>query len=209
MRTLLAVVAAVALITPALPAQAPVTAEFADARGLSQWDIDGGGEWRMSGNVLQLITAGVPTGPIRRPAAIAILRSPPVGNFTLDVELRSTAPVDLDVRDVLLIFGYQSPSRFYYVHLSKRTDAVHNGVFLVNDADRRRLDAPTSIARLVDQAWHRVRLTRDADGGQIRVFFDSETTPALSATDATLRTGRVGIGSFDETAEFRALTLRP
>jgi hypothetical protein len=186
-----------------------MTAEFADARGLSQWDIDGNGEWRMSGGVLQLVTAGVPGGPIRRPAAMAILKSAPVGSFTLDVELRSTAPADLDVRDVLLIFGYQSPTRFYYVHLSKRTDAVHNGIFLVDDADRKRLDEPTSVARLVDQSWHRVRVARDAGGGAIRVFFDGETVPALSATDSTLQTGRVGVGSFDETAEFRALTLGP
>jgi hypothetical protein len=209
MRTLLAVGTAVALIGPALPAQTTVRAEFVDTQGLSQWDIDGTGEWRMSGNVLRLFTAGVPSGPIRKPAAMAILKSAPVGNLTLDVELRSTAPVDLDVRDVLLIFAYQSPTRFYYVHLSKRTDAVHNGIFLVNDADRKRLDPPTSVGRLVDQEWHRVRLTRDTAGGQIRVFFDGETTPALSVTDRTLQTGRVGVGSFDETAEFRALTLGP
>ena len=140
---------------------------------------------------------------------MAIFKSPPVGNFTLDVELRSTAPVDLDVRDVLLIFGYQSPTRFYYVHLSKRTDGVHNGVFLVHDADRKRLDEPTSVARLVDQSWHRVRIARETSNGRIRVFFDGDTTPALSATDATLTSGRVGVGSFDETAEFRALTLKP
>jgi hypothetical protein len=209
MRTLLAVSAAVVLIGQALPAQAPVTAEFADARGLSEWDIEGSGEWRMTGNVLQLVTAGEPAGPIRKPAAMAILKSAPVGDFTLDVELRSTAPVNLDVRDVLLIFGYQSPTRFYYVHLSRRTDAVHNGIFLVHDADRKRLDPLTSVARLVDQTWHLVRLTRDTTGGSIRVFFDGETTPALSATDTTLQTGRVGVGSFDETAEFRRLELRP
>ncbi len=125
----------------------------------------------MSGNVLQLHTAGVPAGPIRKPAAMAIFKSAPVGDFTLEVDVRSTAPVDLDVRDVLLIFGYQSPTRFYYVHLSRKTDAVHNGIFLVNDADRKRLDPPTGVGRLVDQEWHRVRLVRAAANGQIQVFF--------------------------------------
>ena len=117
--------------------------------------------------------------------------------------------IELVRPDVLLIFGYQSPTRFYYVHLSKRTDGVHNGVFLVHDADRKRLDEPTSVARLVDQSWHRVRIARETSNGRIRVFFDGDTTPALSATDATLTSGRVGVGSFDETAEFRALTLKP
>jgi hypothetical protein len=29
------------------------------------------------------------------------------------------------------------------------------------------------------------------------------TTPALEASDTTLKTGRVGLGSFDETGQFR------
>lgn len=190
-----------------MSAQSMFRAEFVDARALSQWDVEGNGQWRMASNVLQLHTAGVPAGPIRKPAAMAIFKSEPVGDFTLDVDLRSTAPTDLEVRDVLLIFGYQSPTRFYYVHLSKKTDAVHNGIFLVNDADRKRLDPPTSVGRLVDQGWHRVRLVRNADVGQIQVFFGSDPMPALSAVDATLRSGRVGVGSFDETAEFRGLEL--
>jgi hypothetical protein len=209
MRLIMTMVAGVALAGAAFPAQTVLRPEFVDARGLSQWDIDGSGRWRMSGNILQLHTAGVPAGPIRKPAAMAIFKSEPVGDFTLEVDLRSTAPVDLEVRDVLLIFGYQSPTRFYYVHLSKRTDAVHNGIFLVNDADRKRLDSPTSVGRLVDQEWHHVRLVRQVASGQIQVFFGADPTPVLSVVDATLSTGRVGLGSFDETAEFRGLALSP
>ena len=184
----------VALAGSALSTQAVLRPEFMEARGVSQWDIDGSGQWRMSGNVLQLHSAGVPAGPIRKPAAMAIFKSEPVGDFTLDVDLRSTAPVDLDVRDVLLIFGYQSPTRFYYVHLSKKTDAVHNGIFLVNDADRKRLDPPTSVGRLVDQEWHRVRLVRAAATGQIRVFFGSDPNPILSAVRCHAAHGSRGRG---------------
>jgi hypothetical protein len=39
------------------------------------------------------------------------------------------------------------------------------------------------------------------------VFFDADTTPVLAATDRTLLTGRVGVGSFDETGEFRSLEV--
>jgi hypothetical protein len=209
MRVFVTIATVVALVGSAASTQVGLKPEFVDSRGLSEWEIDGSGLWRMSGNVLQLHTAGVPVGPIRKPAAMAIFKSEPVGDFTLDVDVRSTAPVDLEVRDVLLIFGYQSPTRFYYVHLSKKTDAVHNGIFLVKDADRKRLDAPTSVGRLVDQAWHRVRLVRSAASGQIQVFFEGDPTPILSAVDLALPTGRVGVGSFDETAEFRALELAP
>jgi hypothetical protein len=147
--------------------------------------------------------AGTPGGKIRRPAALAILKSVPLTDLTFRLELRSTAPVDLAVRDVQLIVGYQSPTEFYYVHLSAKTDAVHNGIFIVNNADRRRIDAPTSKAQLTDQAWHRARLERNAATGSIAVFLDDQATPILSATDKTLAWGRVGLGSFDETGEFR------
>jgi hypothetical protein len=194
----------------ALPtaAQTAVRADLSSARGLAEWDIDGAGRWRMADGVLALVEAGEPGKPIRKPGAMAIFRGQPVGDVTLDVELRSTAPADLAVRDVLVIFGYQSPTRFYYVHLSAKTDAVHNGIFLVYDADRRRLDAPTSISRLTDQAWHRVRLERQVSTGAVRVFFDDDPVPILSTTDATITSGRVGVGSFDETAEFRQFAVR-
>lgn len=176
---------------------------------LANWDLDGTGGWNVRGDVLVLEKPGVPGGPIRRPAALAISRGKPLDDLELQVEVRSTAPTDLAVRDVLLIFGYQSPSRFYYVHLSARTDAVHNGIFLVDHADRRRIDDGKAPARLTDQAWHRVRLVRQTATGSIQVFFGDETTPTLSAVDRTLLSGRVGVGSFDETGEFRGFHVRP
>ena len=157
----------------------------------------------MRDGFLALEKAGVPEGPIRRPAAMAIARSDPFTDFTFDVDVRSTAPVDLAVRDVLLIFGYQSPTRFYYVHLAAKTDAVHNGIFVVNQVDRKRLDEPTSTARLTDQAWHHLKLERSTTSGSIRVFFDNAATPMLSVSDKTITSGRIGVGSFDETGEFR------
>jgi hypothetical protein len=178
------------------------------AQSLAEWDLDGSGVWDVRGDVLVLEKAGVPAGSIRRPAALAILRGKPFEDVELSVDVRSTAPADLAVRDVLLIVGYQSPSRFYYVHLSAKTDNVHNGIFLVDNADRRRIDDGKARARLTDQEWHRVRLVRRTTTGSIQVFFGDETVPTLSATDRTLTSGRVGVGSFDETAEFRGWSVR-
>ena len=174
-----------------------------EKRGLADWDLDGNGTWRVSGQTLVLEKEGVPGGKIRRPAALAILKSDQLTDLTMKLELRSTAPADLAVRDVQLIVGYQSPSQFYYVHLSAKTDAVHNGIFIVNNADRKRIDQPNPMAYLTDQAWHRLRLERNVRTGSITVFFDDNPTPILSAVDKTLTWGRVGVGSFDETGEFR------
>ena len=191
----------------ALQRRMTIKPEISERRGLADFDLDGNGGWTVRGQTLVLEKAGVPGGPIRRPAALAIVKSEPLADYTYSVEVRSTAPVNLDVRDVQLVIDYQSPSQFYYIHLSAKTDAVHNGIFLVNNADRRRIDAPTSRARLVDQEWHRVRLERASATGAIAVFIDDDQTPALSATDKTLTAGRVGVGSFDETGEFRNIQV--
>src|SRR5688500_14456766 len=174
-----------------------------EKRGLADWDLDGNGRWRVSGQTLVLEKEGVPGGTLRRPAALAMLNGDPLTDLTMKLELRSTAPADLAVRDVQLIVGYQSPSQFYYVHLSAKTDAVHNGIFIVDNADRKRIDQPNPMAYLTDQAWHRLRLERNVRTGSITVFFDDNPTPILSAVDKTLTWGRVGVGSFDETGEFR------
>jgi hypothetical protein len=54
-----------------------------------------------------------------------------------------------------------------------------------------------------ENEWHRVRVERE--GPEIRVFFDD--LQVLSASDATLLEGRVGLGSFDDTGRFRRLRL--
>lgn len=193
----------------ALDAQGPhVIKPTLDGAGrLAEWMLDGSGTWEIAGGRLLLVKEGVPAGPIRRPAALAILKSEPLSRVTVEAEIRSTAPVDLAVRDLNLIVGYESPRRFYYVHLSGVTDAVHNGIFIVADADRKRIDAGKSPPVLKDQEWHRVRLERDPANGRIEVYFDGSSTPALQATDTTIRAGRVGFGSFDETGEFRSIVV--
>jgi hypothetical protein len=94
------------------------------------------------------------------------------------------------------------------VHLSAVTDAVHNGIFLVADADRRRIDSGDAKPLLTDQQWHKVRLVRDGTTGKIDVYIDGSASPVLTAIDHTIAAGRVGLGSFDDTAEFREITVK-
>ena len=175
---------------------------------ISAWDLDGNGTWQISDGVLQLTKAGVPGGSIRRPAALAILKSESFKRVSLELDLRSLAPLDVPRRDVDLVLGYESPVSFYYVHLSAVTDDVHNGIFIVSNSDRRRIDSGKGIPHMKDQAWHRVRATRDGVTGLIEVFFDNSSTPILSAVDGTITAGRVGVGSFDDVAEFRNIKVQ-
>lgn len=174
---------------------------------LAEWSLDGSGSWTIADGRLVLEKAGKPGGPIRRPAALAIFKTNALERVTLNVEVRSTAPQDVLRRDVNLVFGYESPSRFYYVHLSGVTDAVHHGIFLVADADRRRIDDGKGEPQLKDQNWHHVRLERDGATGRIEIYVDGSKVPVLAASDTTIRAGRVGLGSFDDTGEFRKIEI--
>jgi hypothetical protein len=194
-------------------AQAParpvsVRPDLSSPQRLDDWTLDGSGAWAIRDGQLLLEKAGVPAGPIRRPGALAILKSPPLADATLDVELQSHAAESVVHRDLLLVAGWQSPSRLYYVHLSAVRDNVHNGIFIVDGADRKRIDERSDRPALRDRAWHTVRLVRTPATGRIEVFVDGETEPIMTATDRTIPSGRLGVGSFDDTGAFRGIRVQ-
>jgi len=191
------------------PATAPISvrADLSSAGRLDAWTLDGSGGWTIRDGLLLLEKAGVPAGPIRRPGALAILKTPALGDSSIEVELRSDAPEDVIHRDLLLVAGWQSPTRHYYAHLSAVRDNVHNGIFIVDGADRKRIDDESQRPALKDKGWHKVRLVRTAATGRLEVFVDGETTPIMTATDRTIPSGRMGVGSFDDPAAFRSIRV--
>lgn len=182
-----------AVVVPLLRTTADLSAwEFADPKG-----------WTVEDGALVLHTGGQPSGPIRKPAQYAILESGPFEDVVVEAEVRADAPVERVGRDLLVVVGFQSPTRFYYVHLSNETRGPHNGIFLVNDADRVRIDDMTGVPMLTDQKWRQVRVVRSVGTGRIDVYYSGSAEPVLSAVDHTLTWGRVGFGSFDDPAAFR------
>ena len=208
-RLLLAICFVLTLASARIHAQRSLSfrPQFVGPDSLAEWSLDGSGSWTITDGKLVLEKAGKPAGPIRRPAALAIFKTDPLKRVTLKAEVRSTAPQDVLRRDLNLVFGYESPSRFYYVHLSGVTDDVHHGIFLVADSDRRRIDDGKGEPQLKDQNWHRVRLERDGATGRIEIYVDGSKAPVLVASDTTIRAGRVGLGSFDDTGEFRKIEI--
>ena len=178
-----------------------------------EWVFENPSLWTFEEGVLELVTPGPPLDGIRRPFAVAHLAgTEDVADFHLTAEVKSTISPEVVGRDVIVVFGYRSPSEFYYAHLSNDNKAaVHNGIFIVNQADRRRIDDqgpgnPPST-RLTDTRWHQVRVDRNATTGQIEVFMDEFHTPMMTATDNTFGTGAVGFGSFDDTGAIRNIHL--
>ncbi len=178
------------------------------SKNISKWIIDGSGKWKITGGELVLYKAGVPSGAIRRPAALAILKTKPLKEVTLEVDIKSNVDTSIIHRDLEVIIGYQSPEQFYYIHLAGTTDKVHNGIFIVDKADRRRIDPGKGIPQLKDKEWHHVRVVRKPDSGLIAVYDDGSKKPVLEAYDKTFERGMVGVGSFDDTGLFKNIYIK-
>jgi hypothetical protein len=139
--------------------------------------------------------------PFRSPFNIALLKDVVVSDLVLEARVRSTHP-DYGHRDVCLVFGYQDPSHFYYVHLGKQADEHANQIFIVNEAPRTKISLTSTAGTNWDDAWHTVRVVRNTTDGTIEVYFDDMQTPVMTARDETFKWGRIGIGTFDDTSDW-------
>jgi hypothetical protein len=143
----------------------------------------------------------------RSPVHIALLRQYPLTDFVMDVELMSTTD-PYDHQDLCLFFGFESPEKYYYVHLAKKADMNAHNVFIVNEADRKNIATETTKGvEWKKGTWHTARLVRQASTGKIEVYFDDMTKPIMKAEDKTFQSGMVGFGSFDDTGRFRRVAL--
>lgn len=172
--------------------------------------------WDFRGNQLVLTRPGAnPNDGVRRPFEYAIVtKGPELADVSIRAEVRLDESVAVSNRDVVIVWSYQGPKRFYYAHLSQdNTIYPHNGIFVVDNADRRRIDdqwtgsigAPPAVT---DAEWHDVRVDHDAATGEIEVYVDGSDEPLMTATDTTFSGGRVGFGSFDNfgrARHFRAI----
>jgi acetyl esterase/lipase len=180
--------------------------------GSERWELTDGKQWKVGGvegrRHLSLVEKKGSYKPkVRSPYSIALLKDTTVGDFVLDVTLRSTIP-EYNHRDLCLFFGHQGPSKFYYVHLGKKGDDHANSIFVVNDAARTTIARERTMGIDWDDAWHRVRVRRSVDDGLIEIFFDDMSHPVMCTNDKTFLHGRIGVGSFDDTGDFDEIRLR-
>jgi glucose/arabinose dehydrogenase len=185
-----------------------------DVMGPENWEPVTPEKWEFPGDEVILAEPGVERPGPRRPFEYAVLATgPKFGSVQIEGEVRIDTPVENRNRDVIIVFGYRSDTEFYYVHLSTdNTIYPHNGIFVVNNADRLRIDdqwdgsmgTPPAIP---DGEWHQVRVVHCADSGEIAVYIDGEEAPLMTAIDTTFDSGRVGFGSFDNIGRLRNLTV--
>ncbi len=174
--------------------------------GAADWEFVDSGCWKIAqrGNnrVLSLHKKKGDFEPkVRSLYHMALLKQKEVGDFQADVRMLSTEP-DYGHRDACFVFGYQSPTRYYYIHLGKKTDSSAHQIHIVDDKDRSAITLTNNSGTPWDDNWHNVRVRRDTNSGEIAVYFDNMDSPTMTAKDTTFTWGRVGLGSFDDTVDF-------
>lgn len=183
---------------------------FAD--GADRWNPTDSTVWKLveadGGQVYQLHTRkGSFKPPHRSPLTFALLKEPAVGDFELTVKVRSTVK-EYGHRDVCLFFDYQDPAHFYYVHFASKADPHANQIFIVDGSDRKKITVDESKGVKWTGNWQTLRIVRRVIDGTIEAYFDNMEKPIMTASDKTFLSGKIGIGSFDDTADFAEVTLR-
>jgi hypothetical protein len=146
--------------------------------------------------------------PFRSPPNVALLKDASVGDFEITAKVQSTNVNAGPHRDMCIIWGYQDPSHFYYVHFGAAADPNACQVFIVNDAARTPITVKTAKGTPWTEGWHDVKVKRDANDGTIEVFFDDIDEPFMTAKDTNFKTGRVGLGTFDDSGNWDDFVLR-
>lgn len=180
-------------------------------KGADRWEPTDANAWKLvkrdDSTVLSLFQQSKYKPKFRSPLNYTLLKETPVGDFILDVKVLSTTR-DYGHRDACLIFGHQNADQFYYVHLANQQDDHANQIFIVNNAARVKISETTTKGTKWDDGWHQVRIVRTVADGKIAIYFDDLEKPVMTATDKNFTRGKIGLGSFDDTADFDDVVLR-
>jgi hypothetical protein len=169
------------------------------------WTVGQASDWSVEDGVLKLLVPGEPPpGTPRRPQKIALADTPSFRRVTVEAEVRRNK------KSLIIVYAWQNDSHYNYAHISSDTAAttnVHNGMFHVFGGERVRISPLDGEASLPTQEWTPVRLVFDGDSGRCYVEVNRKRNPSLEAVDLSLRYGRVGLGSFNETGDFRRVRI--
>ncbi len=156
---------------------------------------------------LELIKQSSYKPPFRSPLNIALLNGKAFGDFIMEADCLQTGK-EYGHRDMVFVYGFQDPARFYYTHIATAADDHAHNCFIVNRAARAKF--AREVTKGVNwglNVWHRVRLERKASDGTVRVFFDDMSKPIMTAEDKTFGAGAIGFGSFDDTGKITNLKI--
>ena len=174
-----------------------------------QWTVPDNADWQIDREagaaVLHLVKARDALPGPRRPIQFALTDVPRYRKLTVEADVKPLG------KSLILVFAYQDSAHFNYAHLSVdmgKQVPVHNGIFHVYGGERVRIsdpDGPPAFPQ--NNHWYHAVLIHDAATGAVSVIVDGKPVPTLHAVDVSLGAGNVGLGSFDETAEFKNVKI--
>jgi hypothetical protein len=205
------VLAALAAPTAADDPKLPVVFTDKFDKGADHWQPTDAQAWKVvsseKGSYYNQFKNSDYKPPHRSPLNIALIKDVKVSDFVFEAQVLSTGK-DGPHRDMCLFFGYQDPAHFYYCHIAKKADDHANQIFIVNNADRNKISTKSTDGTPWDDKWHHVKVVRTVGDGKIEIYFDDMKTPIMTATDKTFAWGQVGVGSFDDSGNWKDVTLR-
>jgi len=135
----------------------------------------------------------------RSPFAIGLISGHQFSSFVLEADLHQTGRI-YGHQDMVVVFGFQDPSHFYYSHIAREMDDHANNIFIVNGAPRTKISTKTNDGQDW-KSWHRVKVERDLESGSIAIYFDDMKNPVMQAVDKTFGAGSIGFGTFDDSGK--------
>lgn len=193
-----------------LAAAAACAADTIEAFGY-KWTVPVGSEWVVEGSgadqVMKMLVARPSLQP-RRPAQHAIAEVGPFDEVTVEAEVRrAKEPAN---SQLIILYAWQDADHFDYAHFSPdeaTKQPVHNGIFHVYGGDRVRISQADGPASLPSFDWTPVKVQWSGKTGLVRVWSNGKEMPSMKGADLSLTKGKVGIGSFFHTAEFRKVKI--
>jgi hypothetical protein len=175
-----------------------------------KWTVPVAADWKIDQEggtpILHLVVGKEPPSNLpRRPMQFALADTPDFSQVTVEADVK---PLQ---RSLIIVFAYKDPAHFNYAHISVDTGTkqpVHNGIFHVFGGERVRISSQQGPAAFAASGhWYHVVLKHNGGTGSVQVQVDGTPVPALHAVDFSLMSGRVGIGSFDETGDFKNVKI--
>lgn len=174
-----------------------------------QWTVYDPADWKIEREngapILRLQTGREPLPGPRRPFQFALADTPAYSQVAVEADIRPLK------RSCMIVFAYRDQAHFDYAHLSTDTAVKqphHNGIFHVYGGERVRISSEAGPAAFpASGQWYHIKLTYDGKTRTVDVTVDGHPVPALHAVDLSLNGGKVGIGSFDETGDFKDVKI--
>ncbi len=179
-----------------------------------EWRVPIGEDWKVTeaggAETLQLLVPRPSTKP-RRPSQYALALTEDFVKVTVEAEVKKEPLSARDRRtSLIIVYAWRDENHFNYAHFSVDTGeqvAVHNGIFHVYGGDRVRISSTDGPPALTSEDWHKVKLVHDGVTGRVDVTVDGRENSSLQAADLSLRSGKVGLGSFFDMGQFRNVRI--